>query len=145
MIYGLKFKNYGQVYNQSLQEVILLNKCHFKLNNLLVLIRHGWNVCKNHLKLKKFYNVVNLIYLKIIYLICKKDYKNVKNYFKLICKEKENYSQDFISYLTQHYWKFFHKVHNQHQFKKISKNYLMLLLRLNLVNLIKKVVMKKQF
>ena len=103
LIFGLKFKNFGPVWSLSSLEVILPNKCHFKPNNFLVLIRLGWNVCKNHLKLKRFSNPVNSIYLRIIYLICRKNYKNAKNYSKPISKEKENYSQDFISFQIQHY------------------------------------------
>lgn len=144
-IFGLRFKNYGPVWNQSSQEVISLSKCHFKLNNSQVLTRLGWNACKNHLKPKRFFSAVSLIYWKTIYQICRRNSKNVKNYWKLIWKVRENCSQDSISCPTQLCWRSCPKVQNQLRFKKISKNCLMLSLRLNLVNQTRKDQTKRLF
>lgn len=91
------------------------------------------------MKLKKFCNVVNQICLKIIYLICKRNQKNVKSCQKLICKERENSSLGSISSPILICLRFCHKDHNQLQFKKTSKSCLMPLRKQNLENQTKKV------
>lgn len=144
LIFGSKFKNFGPVWSLSSLEVISPSKCHSKLNNSLVLTKLGWNVCKNHSKLKRFFNHVSLTYLRITYLTCRKSCKNAKNYLKPIFKERENFSQDFISSQIQHYLRFCLKDLNLHQFNKILKNFSMLSPKSNSVNLIKKDQMKKQ-
>ena len=59
LIFGLKYKLFGEACSLSSLVVILLSRCLFKLKLLPVLIKLGWDVCKNHFKQKKFYNVVS--------------------------------------------------------------------------------------
>lgn len=143
--FGLKFKSCGRVWSQSSQEVISPSRCLFKPSNSQVSTRLGWNAWKNLSKLKKFSNAASWICSRTICLTCKRSWKNARNYWKLICRVKENCSQDFISSQILHCSRYCHKVQNLHQSKKTSKSCLMLSLRLNLENQTRKVQTKKLF
>lgn len=119
------------------------NRCPFKPNSFRELIKLGWNVCRNLLRPKEFWLVVNWIFWRTTYQICKRSWKNAKRCFNRICKERENYSLGSILFRILLFLKFYLKVLIQQPSKKILKNSLMPSQRFNLEKVTRKVAMKK--
>jgi hypothetical protein len=112
----------------------LPSRCPCKPKPLLISTRHGCAVCKNHSKPKKFCLAVNSIYSRTIFQICKKDFRNAKNYSKPISKENVNYSHVSTLFPILIYSRSSHKALSPLPFKKTLKNYLMLSIRCSSAN-----------